>query len=406
MSCYVLSYSIENRIMKIIVSSILIVVSMLMSCTGSNPPNNTVQDLPLYQVNLEKYINNLKSVPLSSIGHKIEYIPLETNPSCMLKDIRQIALSDSFIFVSDINKLIQFDRKGKLIRQIGSQGRGPGEYMAIWDFSIDNRKGIIYISFTVTHELLKFDFSGKFIKPIELSFRPYNFILKDTNSLMFHMNNIPDPLIDTVYSWHITDKDGNTMSRIRNNVKRVRTPGYSVPQTPLYMFNSAAHFMEFGIDTLYFFNKSKKEPYALLNLGSLKMDIDPDILNQELANKLNQKFWILSIIEDRENMYLNLVRGLGGPLVSCLYNKHTSEAIILKDNSFKNDLDGVIPFWPKKIYQDSILVDYTSAFKLLKFINTKLINVPNDTGINNLDQLEELKNKLTDISNPVLMVLQ
>lgn len=382
--------------------------SLLLSCGRSNQREDSLPDIAQYYIDIEKSISNIKSIPLSLVGQEIEFIPLETNPNCLLKNIRQIALSDSFIFVCDINKLLQFDRYGRFIRQIGSQGRGPEEYPGIWDFSIDKKSKTIFIANTMMDKIMIFDFDGNFKKSSRLSFKPYSFILLSRDSLMFHANNSPMPAIDMnpVYSWYITNTEGANLIKLKNNLKRVKTPGFSVPETPLYIFEDVAHFMEFGIDTLYTFYHSGKKPYAVFNFGDIKMDIDPDISDKVLMDELNQKFWILSIQEDNENMYINIVKGLGGPLISCLFRKQDSEVIILENNSFFNDLCGEIPFWPKKIINDSLLIDYLEALRLLNFIeksqqDTSLIT----NGINRC-QLKELKDKITVTSNPVLVMVK
>jgi hypothetical protein len=85
------------------------------SCNNSNTSkkdnNNTgrVVELP-YIVDLEKNLNNVKSIPISSIGKEVEYIPLETRPNSMLSKIVKIGFCNSYIFISDFDKLLQFER--------------------------------------------------------------------------------------------------------------------------------------------------------------------------------------------------------------------------------------------------------------------------------------------------------
>lgn len=341
-------------------------------------------DLP-YNIDIKKNIKNIETINLSSIGKELSYIPLETTPECLIQEIKKILFSDSFIFVSDFKRLLQFDRNGKFIRQIGSAGMGPGEYISVGDFCIDEQKKEIYIIFSSAPKLLIFGFDGVFKNSINLSFRPAQIIPKDQNSLMYHLWNAPgknDP------SWIITNRQGIILTSIKNNLKRISQPGFIVNHTPLYSFDNTIHFMEFGIDTLYYFKDTQKKPYAVFFLDDLKMDPDPlTAPSMGKDEKLFNKFWIGSIIENNDFLFIKFFRGITNATMCVIYNKKTDAVTILKDNVFKNDLGGGIGFWPKQIINDNILVNYIDAFDLLKSI------IPTN-----------LRGNLTVSSNPVLII--
>lgn len=377
------------------------------SCKNpSHPINNIVGVIP-FQIEIKKSINNVKSVPLSSIGKELYYIPLETNPECLIRNINGIAISDSLIFVNDGNKLLQFYRNGRFVRQIGTIGRGPGEYVYIKDFCIDNKKRNIYINNLGGQNVLVFDYNGQFKKSFKSPHPLSNqIILNDTNNLMFHI--IDSPKNDTAYSWYITDTKGITIAKIKNYIKRLNFDLY-VTVSPLYLFNKTVHFMDYGIDTLYFFNNSKKEPYAIFNLGNLKMDPDPLItrdISKKAFERLKQKILIYpKIIENTKYLFFRLNWGFTSSINYCIYDKQTSEVTILKDNGFKNDLDRGIPFYPEYIFNDSILIDYIDANKLLEFIDKTVSGKSEVRGKTKLNNFEVLK-QLTDTSNPILIVLK
>ena len=249
---------------------------ILMSCNKAGKTDRKINNPPKFQIDLEKSIDNVNALTLSSIGKEIYYIPLETNPNCIINRINQIAINDSLIFVSDGLKLIQFSVNGNFIRQIGSYGRGPGEYIFIWDFCIGNAESLIYVLNAGSREVMIFDFFGKFIKSISLPTQQTQVIIMDSGELIFHVPNMIMKSDDTAYSWIIVDNNGTILSSQINHLKRVNFPGFTVPLAPaLYMFDSKAYCMEYGIDTLYFLNKTSLEPYAIFNLGSLKMVPDP-----------------------------------------------------------------------------------------------------------------------------------
>ena len=71
---------------------------------------------------------------------KIELIPLETNKDGLIgRFTKGIVINDNvFIFDVYFQSLLHFDISGKFERQISRKGGGPGEYLEIRDFCIDD----------------------------------------------------------------------------------------------------------------------------------------------------------------------------------------------------------------------------------------------------------------------------
>lgn len=388
---------------KIILLCICICFSS--SCKNTNPPETIIPGTIPYHIEIEKYITNSKSCELNKIGSELEYIVLEDTPNSLLGTIVHTALCDSFIFVHDIKKVLQFDRHGKFIRQIGTIGRGPGEYSSVNDFCIDNKN--IYILPFDGKEVKVYDFKGQFIRSIQSPHPQVSqIVLKDTGSLIFHSPINPGRSHNLEFNWFVTDKQGNVLTKIRNYLDRSNERGLTTLFGPMYLFNHEVRFKEYGIDTLYYFKNSKKEPYAIFNQGKLKMDPDPDfpgITFIEHRERVKDKVWIDNfMVEDADYLFFTVQWGFS-KAAYCTYNKQTSEVTILKDDGFKNNLDGGPKFFPQYIYNDSILVDWIDPIKLLEIVNSdKSQEVTTDkSGV-----FKKLKDQLTETSNPVMMVLK
>lgn len=337
-----------------------------------------------FNIDIKDNIKNIKAIKLSIIGKELKYIPLETTPVCLIHHIYQVEFSESYIFIHDHDRILQFERNGKFIRQIGSTGRGPKEYYNIKDFCIDEQKKEIFI--ISTPQLLSiFDFDGNFKYAYKLSEMITQIILKDKNNLMYHLRNSPG---SNNPSWIITNKKGITLAKIKNNLSRINRPGLTILSSPLYSFENSIHFMEFGIDTLYYFNNNVKKPYAIFYMGDLKLDPDPPSITIKNRDQLSAKLWVGSVKENDEFLFMKLFRGWSTGYFTAIYSKKTNSVTFLKDDVFVNDLHGGAPFWPKQIVNDNTLVDYIDAFDLLKYI------VPSD-----------LRRKISESSNPVLMIL-
>lgn len=386
------------------------------SCRNENTNVSTKEKdintgLP-YFFNLERDFYKKKTVQLSSIGKELEYIPLETTSESVLKRINHIEFSNSFIFISDFQRLLQFDRKGKFIRQIGTSGRGPGEYIKVTTFCIDEKKDRIYIIAWGAKSVLEFDFQGNFIRSFQKPFDSGHFVINDTNSFVFQLVDGAAALAnDSDFKLYITDINGRPLIKIRNYNKRTSRQGILIGKTPMYFFNDSIRYMQFGNDTLYTVCSGDLNPYAIFNLGKMKMDTDPSIPFQspgreEVLGELNQRLWIENIIEDNNYMYLELNYGLSDSSATCVVNKKNSETSVLQSGAFQNDIDDGINFWPRYVYKDSILIDYSDAFRILMYIHHMETGEEESVNLINYFKFKGLNKVLTENSNPVLIVLK
>lgn len=357
--------------------------------------NNSINsDLP-YRIDLENSIRNINSIPLSTLGRKIEYVPLETDSACLIQNISNVFLTDSLIFVSDNDRLLKFDKNGKFIKQIGTKGRGPGEYPNLGNFQIDEgNKEIFVISSRI---VLIYDFNGNFKRDFKIDFPCRQFILNESGELILHPFNLPTPGTDTVYSLYITDRKGTVLKKFENTLPRTNR-GLIVPVSPLYMHDGTPHFMEFGIDTLYNYGNNEKKPYAIFNLGNLKFPPDPTMSE---VPQINGKIWINEIRETKKLFFVNIWRDLSDSISNCIFDKSSASFSILKNGGFTNDIDGGMAFWPKKIINDNLMLDYVDAFNLIK--TTKKIQKNNNEQTS---QLNNLMTQLSETSNPVLIILR
>jgi hypothetical protein len=165
------------------------------------------------------------------------------------------------------------------------------------------------------------------------------------------------------------------------------------------MYNGTPHFMEFGVDTLYIYDNKEKIPYAIFQLGNLKFPPDPTMAE---VPGINGKIWVNEIRETKKLLFVNLWWDLSDSISNCVFEKSSASFTILKDNGFVNDIDGGLPFWPKKLINENLMLDYVDAFDLIK--DSKNMN-KNDIK-EEASQLNGVVKQLSETSNPVLIILR
>jgi hypothetical protein len=389
--------------MKNILSSLLVILFFLFSCSETKTEliNSKYSG---FHFELENAFDNPQKIPLSEIGSELEYIPLESKPACMLGEINKLVLTDSFIFVSDVKKLLQFNRNGEFIKSIGSIGRGPGEYKSVIDFFIDQPDKKIYI--LSGRDVHIYNYQGYFQRSLKMNIAANQLIPTDSNAIIFHdftfyvnfINSIPgfEPILpDTIFNIIITDNNGQNLIKFKHELRQGNEPYLNDISDRMYIYNGSITFMETGIDTAYHISNLTKNIYAVFNLGERKMD--PHFVDRDKYSEITkEKYWISSLLESDDYFFINLIQGQSISTKCCLINKHSGEISMLSETGFTNDLDIGIPFWPKLIYNDSILVTHIEAFKFLD------LTKPN---LKHKNKFDKIRQGLTETSNPLIIIL-
>ena len=377
---------------------ILYFLFLLSSCLNKSGKKHKMQqssienkvELP-YEIGLEEKLNKKEDISLNILSKQLKYVVLETSPDCLLRKINHIVFTEQFIFISDFDALYKFGRNGKFIQKIGKTGRGPGEYRNVFTFALDKLQNKIFLNnWGIMQE---YDFDGNYIRALDvMNLNSVQYILINSDKFIFHIGNTPVYSNPIKYSLIITDTNVKPVVKFINHHKRKSKPGITIARSPLYIFQGQIRFMEYGCDTLYTVLSDILKPYAIFDLGSFKMNPDPLIPLDEagrdkVLKQLSKKLWIQDIIEDNDYFYITLAYGFSDSLELGIFNKHDKSITFLNGNGFKNNLNGGFPFWPKYIYNDSILVDFVDAYDYKAAVSDKI------------------SCDLKDESNPVLMIL-
>lgn len=154
---------------KLLIS--LITLAYFSSCQqkGKNDFVTQKTEFPL-KINLIEAIANPKEIKLSEIADSIAYIPLEyvkDNPVGTIVDFKYFS-NNIFLHVGGSDGgFLRFDSNGKFLNEIGTRGRGPGEYAHGSFFSvIDNPERFYILCNFVPRKLLEFDYNGKLLTEV------------------------------------------------------------------------------------------------------------------------------------------------------------------------------------------------------------------------------------------------
>jgi hypothetical protein len=135
---------------------ITVIAFLLFSC--SKTKQGDLLEIPID-------IDQNASLPLSEIAEEITAIELElTDESVINPDyIQRVIISENEVFIATLDRLFVFNKAGKFIRTIGSQGQGPGEYTKIHHLALDKKNKRLLIT-SYSGKIISYDLNGNFLK--------------------------------------------------------------------------------------------------------------------------------------------------------------------------------------------------------------------------------------------------
>lgn len=244
-----------------------------------------------------------KTIPLDSIVTSSEVIELdnyETAP--IIGVISSMYESDkSFYIVSDEKFVYEYDKSGKYIRQIGTQGRGPGEYLYVEGISVNKQDSTINIFDFTCQKFLKFDKDGHFMFSFKPKFADTLLYLQSffpyKDSLLFYTsNNSERPDL------FLFDQSMEVMETISTK-NRSMLPGELILGNVIIFGDSQNPYIyNYFNDTIYTIYNRKLMPSMIARTGKMRFEYE-ELFMEKLGNSGQSRLQMSKIVKG-ENLIL------------------------------------------------------------------------------------------------------
>jgi hypothetical protein len=401
--------------------TLFILVVALWGCGKSskkqagNTQAKTSSETGLVSIPFAEIVNHPQEISLSSIASKVNYIPLETSTRSLVGEIIEICLTKDYIFIQHRRSplLMQFDRNGKFIRNIGKTGKGPGEYTLIRCFSIDEKNRIVFIQENWRKEILQYSFDGMYLGSLRYNdefvkiafagkeeFVCFKEPVRGSEKYVFNILKADEvlPLVKNYCFWDF--QAPFEYGRF-----------YSGRKT-FYKYNDQLHLKGWYNDTIYKYNAGKVKPTIHIDLKEHKL---PDDLRPERvgARIISSQYHWTSVSESNRFVFIYyssydppqgqkaLINGL------VYYDKKSNQGYALQPSSdytgFENDLDNGPAFKPF-FTNDSISLCFIEAPDFMEAISSAKHSVSSDRAAEN--QAENKFPHVRENDNPILMVVK
>ena len=402
-----------------------------------------INEIPI--IDIEDNIKNMEKIFISQFSEDIRYIPLSIDTAYPLYWTTHLYVdfSKDFILDSDGRTCILYDAKGHFIRQIGRQGRGPGEYLGIKYVKLIN-DGIVVYDY-VSDDLIKYKMDGSFVQRYTSGLtgnKQYRFIdgfFLDDSLILGNIENFTGT---DEYKALIIDYHGNIIRYFRNYIFFSLESGLHHAQSPgsaiYYRFGNKTFFKEFLNDTLFqLIDKYELTPSYIFDFGKFK---EPLSVRGKDWNKIDLSTYIniYRICQTENFIILNCGFGKYFPAkrltpeiislpgtkdytqwynttgVIGVYDKDSRELVFstpsstnnhLSTSGLYNDIDGGPRFMPLGMVNDSTMVMKIRFDYLVEHIASEEFNKSQPKYPEKKKKLElfvdSLKN--ADFDNPVYM---
>jgi 6-bladed beta-propeller len=371
------------------------------------------KDNTLFEINPSTFTDN--RITLKEIADDIFYVPLDNSIPIGLTYKLKITADNIYISVKDVG-IIKFDRSGKLIRRIGSKGRGPGDYNYFMDYTVDEITGNVFV---MDRSVIKvYSQTGLFVRDIK-----YNEYLSNMggdieifNSLLF----IPDYIQygNSKYNWIFLDTLGNVISKKENTVPIFTTD--MVLPGQIYKFENKLFYFNYLNDTIFSISPDLQcRAFYLFAQGDYRY---PKKYFAFDFTKLSNYFRPFEMFETKHCIFLSY--SYKGRAAISVIDKKTKKIFLgyknIKNTTMpvktipliENDLDAGLPFSTRSIinyYEEKgseYIISLINPFDLKVYLSTNDFKNTIPKFPEKKKELEKLANRLKETDNPVLMFVR
>ncbi len=322
------------------------------------------------------FVDSTGFLSLSDVADDVEYVLLKTSNAkqevFIGQGLKNVFICNDYIFVWMTDNIIQYDRKGNLIRTIGRKGGGPGEYNFVYNMAVDDQTKRILITDT-SGKINEYDFDGKFIRSQKNTYTDQLMPI-DSNRIAVEVKNL----------WHDVKERLVILNR-KGEVEK-SFPRYQLFEHADYVVTGSAYtprltkfhdiicFSEVYNDTIFELKNDELQMRYYLDFG--KYTMKPEYYYKNDSEKRMGKITYSYYESNRFLIIPSSIGGFSNPIVydkkkdqtriafssKFLANKLYYKNMNSSEKGFSNDMDGGIAQEVDAISNDSkYIVSYYYA---------------------------------------------
>jgi len=380
-------------------------VLLLIVAIGCKPPVHKA--VGISNIDLVSLRENPLKIGLSGFAKSVEYIALETRPDVLLGPIKY-CVGKNWIYVLSTkdHRVFLFDRQGKFIRNIGSPGKGPGEYPDAQDIQVSPDGNRIYLYSTRTSSIYEYDVQGVLLNHSNISYASWRFArLSSGNHLMIAPYGDFTFMDSGKFLYFIQDSTGAVIRKFQSeNIIRMMG-NFGIGQfyiNPLTVLS----FVEFN-DTIYQFDEyGGRSPKYVMNFGKFRIPNDAHEDMSVLQQNQYQYITNLKLVESGPGLFLRYICQNEFRIGFYAYDNQPVKSIQNSKGMIINDLDGGPDFFPASSDGFQELYSLLNPVELLMEKTEEVLNSKEFTRKDAHKSYLKFLDTIKEDDNPVIMLVR
>lgn len=159
---------------------------MLYSCTNDKKEEFIPKELKI------NFSGKRQILKFNQYFDSARAISLETTPASLIGKISRIVYNKEKIYILDVvtNSVFIFNSTGKFLNKIHAIGSGPGKFIGLRDFSLDEENKRLILHSHRPYKLMYYSLEGTFLSEEQLNDYYYNIGVE--NNKLITVNTSPD----------------------------------------------------------------------------------------------------------------------------------------------------------------------------------------------------------------------
>ncbi|MDH6342882.1 hypothetical protein M2480_001463 [Parabacteroides sp. PFB2-12] len=246
--------------------TVIFILSVLSSCTKKETGSIRVERIPIA-------IKKGENLRLSKFVDSIQIIPLETTSDCLIGEVNRVVYKNNHYYLRatrgmQSGRLLVFDSNGTFVLKIHNEGGGPGGWINMKDFVLNQNSEIKIMSLG---KVITYDTEGHFLRenkidiPLTKEILPY---IKD--KYLVYRRGAPSRDYNLLSIMNEKDQFEENFFQIeKDDVCKSET---TFNFNSLFSFNDSIYFSYPYCDTIYQISNSLKEkPIYYIDYGSKRI---------------------------------------------------------------------------------------------------------------------------------------
>ncbi|GET22779.1 6-bladed beta-propeller [Prolixibacter denitrificans] len=327
----------------------VLVASVTLFGCATKTSNQKPEEVKAAQINFSDIQSPTDGFSFINQIDTIQFIPLEFQKECAITKVSKLVVFDDTLYVSSLNDLYLFSMQGKFLKRFAKQGKGPGEYLSLMDFTIDGKNRRLSLYDYLQNKLQVYRLDGSYIKSIPLGY-VYAAEVTDSSRYLAYpfnlMGNEPNKLL-------LLNEKGDTLKTFPNPQSYPFKSLFLIQYfDAFYHFDHTLQYRQFLSDTLYAYHPAEqalRPRFIFHGFNTLPLNLLGD---QEAFEKQEKSYsWLEAVRET--GRYLFLYEKDKDTYRKLVYDKREGKLYEVDnspmDKAFTGPLSASSFYWPNRV---------------------------------------------------------